>query len=449
MIKLQEKNPSLPFEDWFYYKDNTPPRLGVGCATYPLQNQIHMKNPSWQVQKVKNVTVYIFGAYYDNRTDPKMIRVITMLPFLNFNFSLKCQMWFKIDKKPIIVPVSSFFLMWIRAYGKIKEEYPYLLTCDIPKSHAGLVPDSVSIVGERCDKGTNNVRVIYNKYSDEEKSDFGVCVKGLSFIDEKKSVQLIEWFELLSLSGANKVHLYLFEAHELTKKVLEYYKAQGKITVTPFTVLHNLPPISGLINVNLMKHMTVKRLHEVVSYTDCLYKNMYRHKYIALFDTDEIIVGTRTPHWIDLINDLLPNNEKEGHHHSSYCGRNVYFMDESQNHPEVPEYMYMLQRTKRSKNFTGPGAYVKCFHDTSNVVVLHNHFPFKCLGQCYSQHFNTDEAYMHHYRKSCHPEIRNCSEKFWNHQIEDKSVWQFMPEVINNVKKSMIELGFMKIANEN
>ena len=39
----------------------------------------------------------------------------------------------------------------------------------------------------------------------------------------------------------------------------------------------------------------------------------------------------------------------------------------------------------RSANYTPPGQYVKCFHNTEHVLTLHNHFPTRCLqGNCLS-----------------------------------------------------------------
>ena len=35
----------------------------------------------------------------------------------------------------------------------------------------------------------------------------------------------------------------------------------------------------------------------------------------------------------------------------------------------------------RSANYTPPGHYAKCFHNTEHVLTLHNHFPTRCLGK--------------------------------------------------------------------
>ena len=54
--------------------------------------------------------------------------------------------------------------------------------------------------------------------------------------------------------------------------------------------------------------------------------------------------------------------------------RNVYFMESmlSSRQPDgfsdIPGQLHMLQHVYRSANYTKPGHYVKCFHDTQQVL---------------------------------------------------------------------------------
>merc|ERR1712013_3235 len=50
------------------------------------------------------------------------------------------------------------------------------------------------------------------------------------------SVRLIEWIELLTTLGADKIFLYNLEVHPNVTKVLEHYTAQGKVDVTPISL---------------------------------------------------------------------------------------------------------------------------------------------------------------------------------------------------------------------
>lgn len=70
------------------------------------------------------------------------------------------------------------------------------------------MPVSVSVVEKPCNNATNNLRVIYNLPPGGKKKGFAVCVKGLDFLHEDLSVRLVEWIELLTLLGNDKVFFY-------------------------------------------------------------------------------------------------------------------------------------------------------------------------------------------------------------------------------------------------
>ena len=80
----------------------------------------------------------------------------------------------------------------------------------MPLSHRDLAPISVSVVENRCDEATNNLRVTYNPLKEgERKNKFAVCVKGLDFPNDDISLRLMEWVEMLNILGADKVSLIL------------------------------------------------------------------------------------------------------------------------------------------------------------------------------------------------------------------------------------------------
>ena len=111
--------------------------------------------------------------------------------------------------------------IWHKKWGnKEKLFQPYLLACQLPKTHWGKTPASVSIVEDKCDKASNNLRVTYNKPAEgEEKKKFAVCVKGLDFPEDDLSTRLTEWIEVLGALGADKIFLYNLEVHPNITKV--------------------------------------------------------------------------------------------------------------------------------------------------------------------------------------------------------------------------------------
>ena len=94
-------------------------------------------------------------------------------------------------------------------------------------------PISVSIVENKCDYASNNVKVIDNQRKQPKKDEVIVCVRALDF-DNDMSFQLIEWIELLHLLGASKIFFYIIQLHPNMSKVIDYYVSRGMVDSRPY-----------------------------------------------------------------------------------------------------------------------------------------------------------------------------------------------------------------------
>jgi hypothetical protein len=115
------------------------------------------------------------------------------------------------------------------------------------------VPLAVSVVENRCDDATNLLKVIYSAANEVKKNRFAVCVKGMYFPHEDLSARMIEWVELLTILGAEKIFLYEFHVHPNVTKVLQYYVEEGKVDLTPLTLPSRLPSDKTLLHLYLDK----------------------------------------------------------------------------------------------------------------------------------------------------------------------------------------------------
>ena len=66
-----------------------------------------------------------------------------------------CQLWFNGTREPVISKVLEYKYIWYRKWGNYKPGIfqPYMLACQLPKTHWDKVPLSVSIVENVCDTG--------------------------------------------------------------------------------------------------------------------------------------------------------------------------------------------------------------------------------------------------------------------------------------------------------
>jgi len=449
--EVQKNVPSLPIAYWNRHKNRPMFYKNASCAKFPSVFDLEFRNIYWQTLHTSNGTFQLFGAYYDGRQASKAnpsVRILGMINRIEPTIKTYCQFWFEAQKEPVFTEVLEYNYIWYSTWGNYKQGIyqPYLIACQIPQQYNETVPASVSIVEKPCDTATNNLRVIYNK--PEKKKKFAVCVKGLDLLHEDLSVRLVEWIELLGILGADKVFFYELQVHPNISKVLQYYQKLDRVHVTPLTLPGGQPNVPGFQHMYLTKKLTNKRQNELIPYNDCLYKNLYTYEYIALLDIDEVIMPIQTMSWQELMDVVLPK-ARAGKHHipASYRARNVYFLDDiSEVHGRfktIPRYMHMLQHVYRSRNYTKPGHYMKCFYDPEEALTLHNHFPLSCLrGVCSSYSIETTDAQLQHYRADCVKELKKSCAEFRQNSVMDTTIWNFKETLITRTADTLRNLGF-------
>lgn len=454
---VQKRVPSLPVDYWEMRRGKVS-QTNKTCAKLPAVYDLKFNNLYWQVLETSNGTYNFYAAYYDNRPALSiypLVRIMVMIDRLKPTLKTHCQLWFQAESQPVIVPVMEYKYVWNEKWGNFKQGIiqPYLMACVIPKHHAHLVPEAVTVVENPCNTSTVALRVINNRPpAGQQRQDFAVCVKGLSFPDQDISVRLVEWIEILQLLGANKIFLYELEVHPNISKVLRHYQNTGLVEVTPLTLAGEQPNLSVLQRLYLRKKVTNKRQSELVPYNDCFYRNIYLYEHVVLLDYDEVIMPTGHDSWSSLMKSIVPRAaaeaKKKNKTIASYNARNVYFFDtldhEHTWNRDIPKYMHMLQHVKRSKNFTKPGHYIKCFHRTDRVIALHNHFPLACLGGCLSYSINTEDAQLQHYRADCVASLKKkCEQEYKNGTVVDTTIWRYKEELTARATRTLVALGFL------
>lgn len=424
--------------------------LNRTCAHYPGVFQLAFNNLYWQKLYSSDGTWYLFGAYYENRSLSEMkpaVRLLAMVDRYEPTVTPHCQIWFPQQRSPLIVRVAEINYMWNRGWG-VKNStgtlHPYLITCPVPQTHSSLVPDSVSLVEHVCDVATNHMRVIYNQQ--QPKRDFVVCVKALNFVEFDYSVRLIEWIELVHILGADKIVMHYLHNHENVEKVLRYYEQKGIVELVPYSLAGDQPNLPLLRTLYLGHGTYQKRLSEMISLNDCVYKNMYNYEYLVVMDVDEILIPVQLYTWQELVAEVRRQVPPESVT-QSFFAFNVLFYDDD-THPtdryrDIPPYLHMLQHVLRNTTFDRRGKSVKGFHETSRIKVMHNHMPISCLGsRCRSYSMDKRDVQLQHY---CHATLKTtCMRKNSNASTLDTIIWRYKRELIERTMPVLSELGFLE-----
>ncbi|XP_059473487.1 uncharacterized protein LOC132195484 [Neocloeon triangulifer] len=454
--QVAESNPNVINSEL----NHITPKLNNTCAWYVHTWNVKFNNLYWQVQKTKNVTYLLYGAYYDNRPrnlNGTVLRVLGMVDKIDPPISLHCLMWFVNETKPFISKMYEYQYMWRSEWGFWQEPLqPYLMSCKVPPELGNRVPESVTVVEDICPTGTNNLRVIYNTPPSGRKKDFAVCVKGLNFYNWPDiAVRLVEWLELLRILGVEKVIIYQLTVDPKIETVLKYYEklnnSKFEVDVEHTTLPGEFSNVPSLMEEYLWKRLPIQLFQEMIQYDDCFYKNFHQFKFISLLDIDEVILPKTVSTWQQLMyGKVIPMAKKQRNiTWSSFVATNVHFMDDAAElnewFPHIPQYMHMLQHVRRNKEYIGMGGGIKCIHDTELILSLHNHYPRACIGDktfwCPTFEMDRKDVHLQHYCFGRGKDV--CQTKPGKDMIMDTSIWQYNNDLIPAVRKVLKGAGII------
>jgi len=107
-------------------------------------------------------------------------------------------------------------------------------------------------------------------------NEVAICVKATyGHIDH---LRLVEWFELHRLLGVSHIGVYATPMlHPYTRRTLAQYAA------TSLVELRNVSKVADGAYGD-----RVKRMVSSATMNDCLYRHMYTHKFVGIYDFDEV-----------------------------------------------------------------------------------------------------------------------------------------------------------------
>ncbi|XP_035710762.1 uncharacterized protein LOC118436544 [Folsomia candida] len=441
----------------------------------PHITDLEFHNKLWQVTRLtENNRIYLNGAYIDTRLDGEpLVRILFLTddiitpPSLVNDFF--CRFWINIGNKSYasLAPSEEFTYLWNTNWGKWGAIQPYLLTCKIPPlpKHAESYWESVSLLTGKCSMARNDLRLTY-QLPPEDRKTFGLCVKGLNFPSKDISRKLVQWVEMLRILGVDGIHFHVFQVDPATEKVLNHYQANGLATVRPVTIAGEMD--SNSTTEYLEKNIAQAWKQELIAYNECFLSNMYKYRYIALLDVDEIILPKLSEDWYGLIEDLYDGDAPSWENSPSFCFQMRLFIDKIvdgfhggqeirlvKEEPEdvdednniIPFMMTRINWIVKPEVYTDHSSSYfnsKCIHSTQTALVVNNHAPKMCLSPVKGMtsdncilHVDPELGYTHHHRESC------CEQAHLPHQQEflrklfkrDRTILRYMKKLSKNSNK--------------
>ena len=141
----------------------------------------------------------------------------------------------------------------------------------------------------------------------------GVCISGAGLyghLDDSTMLNwFIEWIETNRLVGVT--HFYLSNTSASmdagVKRMFDYYANKGIVRISqhPPPMRDMSKPIPGGKATDKLNMDRVPYIPSHNARIDCMYHNMYRHRFIVLIDIDEIII--RENDGVDTLTQMLSN----------------------------------------------------------------------------------------------------------------------------------------------
>ncbi|KAM3965214.1 uncharacterized protein ACR2FA_000601 [Aphomia sociella] len=319
----------------------------VTCEQIPALPDIPYINRSWSPgisgesswQVVTGTSVTLYAAYYDERTPQRYVRILASFRGQNFSTEepLFCQTRpMNAFENSVEVVAAKPLEIWWHEWdaNSLSVETPLLLSCPLTEPLYG--PSVVSIVTEPCNNPFNAFLLKPNEKNSTNNRSFTVCVKDISF-DKDVSQNLIEWIETNKLLGVNIIDMYIDRVNEETQKVLLHYRDKG------FVRLYQVP-IKNKPNRSLWQ----RRRDHIITYNDCLYRNIIESEFVIPLDIDEVILP-KVANNLSVLIDRLSKRGWDPLQNSAILIQNVFFFS----------FMQGIEKYKHKKVYSSRKIYVK------------------------------------------------------------------------------------------
>ncbi|ELT97413.1 hypothetical protein CAPTEDRAFT_221921, partial [Capitella teleta] len=265
----------------------SPARTLGSCDGEELQLHKRNQRPSnGTFQQVGNDT-YVYEAYFDARQNrTTYVRIIAAAAL---NATVYCHLWFD-DVKPIVMKAE----IYVRLYYKPVPYKSVLVNCEYNRTD-DVAPKWVVLSPSECGPPHAILKVLDNRRLPQE-ANFTVCLHKALYNNYGWPELLVEWIEVNRMFGAQKFLLYYYNHSESLMPYIKHYIDMGLVEYRSW-------PLHRVDN----KISIYKAQVSVIN--DCIYRSMYKTKYLALMDPDELLVPEKHDTWNELMDNAPCQNE--------------------------------------------------------------------------------------------------------------------------------------------
>ncbi|XP_015904753.1 beta-1,4-galactosyltransferase galt-1 [Parasteatoda tepidariorum] len=330
----------------------------------------------WQSVSNAKDKFFVYSAYYDDRRT-KWVRVIAAAR-TRLADKVFCRFSFSKGDSLTVVGINRL----IRENWNLKYS-AYFILCPLKQP---LIPTHVSIIKQSETLLTvgNKLLVRNNKKLYKKPEGVAVCIKPLHY-EYNKVKNLIEFIELNRIMGVNHFVLYNHTVGPDVECILKKYVTEGVVTVLPWQ-----------LDIVSQKEIRTEGLFAALN--DCLYRTMYRFRYVLMIDLDEYVIPHKNNSLKVMLEYLLRKNpDRTG----AFSFQNAFFYlqwPDDSSAVSLPYKLLTLQKTTRKSKFHAHKQRSKCVILPERVVEMGNHFVWEFITGKTMMNIPPDVGFLHHYR---------------------------------------------------
>ncbi|KAG2470122.1 uncharacterized protein LOC120536100 [Polypterus senegalus] len=242
----------------------------------PDDKFILVKDTISQIESARHLQV---SAYLDERKGIQVVRIITMFYRKGPNNLLcifNCKSGLLLISQAVIEQHSDNF-----GFAFVTADIFCTMSHACKATHVCLRTQEFLL---------NNLNAIpiqnLQQRNDGFERDLTVCISNL-FGDYNNVLQFIQTMEVYKILGIGRVVIYNTSCSHMLEKVLQYYVNEGTLEVIAWPISDFLNPSFGW---KFEEHGgDIHYFGQLTTLNDCIYRNMYKSRFLLLNDIDEII----------------------------------------------------------------------------------------------------------------------------------------------------------------
>ncbi|KAJ1146199.1 hypothetical protein NDU88_012479 [Pleurodeles waltl] len=370
------------------------------------------------ITALNGTRTFVIAAYYDNRST-NLVRIIGIVHYEETK-DLYC--WFHCRSKNSNVTIIKARIdmhsdRFGFPYGTADIVCPEPLDCD---------PQYVSIHwSQEGDCERIPMFEIRNRHPEPLSANFTVCISTM-FGNYSNVLQFVQSIEMYKLLGVQRVVIYKSDCSSWMERVLHHYLLEGTVEIVPW-------PIASHLKVSKRWHYDIVPADlgyygQLTALNDCIYRNMYRSRYLLLHDIDEMIIPLKSQD----MKSMMAQLEETGGNTAVFYFENFVFRFDVFDYTfnisawgDVPgtNILQHIYREPRREDRKSKGR--KMIINPRKVIQTSVHNVLEVTGGIVSVPHNT--AVLYHCRKHYQPNLTIDS------LIKDITIWKYSTSLIPRV----------------